>query len=630
MLDSLRKSSKSWVAKGLLLLLLVSFGVWGVSGQMLSGSAGQAVVTAGQTEVSALDYRLAYDRQMAVFSRQLGERISREQARLFGIDQAVLGQMVAGAVLDEQSRLMNLGLSKDRLAALVAEDPAFRGVNGQFSRDSFRQVLRSVGMSEDDYIRNRQEVAIRQQIVEAVSDGIDVPQVMLEAFAQHSGETRDVEYFSVGQGAIETVTAPDDATLEEYFDANKNAYRAPEYRGIQYVRLTPDAIVDLDSVSEDDVRADYEARIDRYSTPETRTVEQLVFSDAASAAAAHERILAGQAFEDAVTDAGKTMDDAQLGTLAKSDLPDPAVAEAAFDLARAGDVSGVIDGAFGPVIVRVTAITPETVKPFEEVSDDIRRELALVTANDTLLDIHDAYEDARAGGATMKEAATRQKLEMQTIEATDSQGRTPSGETLSTIPEQADLIAAAFDSEEGAENPPINAADSGFLWYEVTKVEPSRDRTFDEVRERVTSDWIAEETDRRIEEKANALAERLDGGETLSEIAEAEGFTVEYKYGLQRGKNDAEFGASGIAEVFDGGPDHKGSVASPSGNARYVFRVTGVSQPVGGIETLGEGVAANIKSSIADDLLDQMVTKLQTVFTVQVNQNAIARALSTQ
>jgi peptidyl-prolyl cis-trans isomerase D len=83
-------------------------------------------VTAGQTEVSALDYRLAYDRQMAVFSRQLGERISREQARLFGIDQAVLGQMVAGAVLDEQSRLMNLGLSKDRLAALVAEDPAFR------------------------------------------------------------------------------------------------------------------------------------------------------------------------------------------------------------------------------------------------------------------------------------------------------------------------------------------------------------------------------------------------------------------------------------------------------------------------------------------------------------------------
>ena len=99
MLDSLRKSSQSWVAKGLLLLLLASFAVWGVSGQIITGGAGDAVVTAGQTKVSVLDYRLAYDRQLAVYSKQLGERVTREQARLFGIDRKMLGQLVAGAVL---------------------------------------------------------------------------------------------------------------------------------------------------------------------------------------------------------------------------------------------------------------------------------------------------------------------------------------------------------------------------------------------------------------------------------------------------------------------------------------------------------------------------------------------------
>ncbi|MAZ15415.1 MAG: peptidylprolyl isomerase [Ahrensia sp.] len=629
MLDGLRKSSKSWVAKALLLLLLASFAVWGVSGSMLSGGASNAVLTAGETKVSAVDYRLAYDRQMVILSRQLGERLTRDQARQFGIEQAVLGQMVAGAVLDEQSRVMNLGLSKDRLATLVADDPTFQGVNGQFSRDTFRQVLRTIGMSEDDYIRNRQDVAIRQQIVEAVSDGIEVPQVMLEAFAKHTGEKRDVEYFFVGESAIEPVSAPSDDVLQAYFEANKAAYRAPEYRKINFVRLTPDAIVDEASVPEADVRADYEARRDRYSTPETRAVEQLVFSDQTAADAAYERILAGQSFEDAVADAGKTMSDVQIGTMSKSDLPDQAIADAAFSLSKPGDVSGVIDGTFGPVIVRVTEINPESVKPIEEVSADIRRELAMVTANDTLLDIHDAYEDARAAGETMQEAAADQKLKMQTIDV-DTDGNAPSGEPVASIPEQRDLIAAAFEAEEGAENSPLNAADSGFLWYEVAGITPARDRTFDEIRERVTADWIADETDKRISEQAKALADRMDNGETLTQVAEAEGFTVETKYGLQRGGNDGDFGAGGITEIFNGGPEHKGTVASPSGNGYIVYAVSAVTQPVGGIETLGANVRDTIKQSISDDLLDQLVAKLQTIYPVRVNQSALERALGTQ
>ncbi|MCC2113242.1 MAG: SurA N-terminal domain-containing protein, partial [Hyphomicrobiales bacterium] len=445
MLDGLRKASKSWVSKGLLLLLLASFAVWGVSGRMLSGAAGDGVITVGQTKVTAIDYRLAYDRQLNAYSRQLGERITQEQARLFGIDQAVLGQMVAGAVLDEQSRIMKLGLSKDRLAALVADDPAFRGVNGEFSRESFRLALRSIGMSEEEYIRNREDVAIRQQIVEAVSDGIAVPQTMLEALAQHSGETRDIEYLTVGENSIEAVAAPEESELQAYFETNKGAYRAPEYRTVEYVRLTPEAIMDQTAIPEDQVRADYEARKDRYSKPETRTLEQLVFSDDASAVAAHERILAGQSFEDAVTDAGRTMEDVRIGTLEKTGLPDQAVADAAFGLANPGDVSEIVEGAFGPVIIRVTAINPESVQPYEEVADSIRQELALVEANDILLDIHDAFEDPLAGGSTMQEAGDAQGLQVRTIDAVDLQGLDPDGNPVESVPEQKELVEAAFE-----------------------------------------------------------------------------------------------------------------------------------------------------------------------------------------
>ena len=171
MLDSLRQAATTWVAKLLLALLVLSFAVWGISGTIFGGP-GNNVLTAGETAVSITDYRLAYDRQLNVMSRQFGTRLTREQAVALGIDQQVLSQLVAGAVLDEQASEMRLGLSEDRLAQLTAEDPAFHGPDGRFDRQQFEYVLRQVGMRPEDYLRNREQVAVRQQIVDAVAEGL--------------------------------------------------------------------------------------------------------------------------------------------------------------------------------------------------------------------------------------------------------------------------------------------------------------------------------------------------------------------------------------------------------------------------------------------------------------------------
>ena len=90
-------------------------------------------------------------------------------------------------------------------------------------------------------------------------------------------------------------------------------------------------------------------------------------------------------------------------------MPDPAVAEAAFKL-QANEVSSVVQGAFGPVLMRVTDIKPEVVRPLAEVTPEIRKDLALVEANRILLDVHDSYEDARAGGESLREAAAKLDL----------------------------------------------------------------------------------------------------------------------------------------------------------------------------------------------------------------------------
>ena len=41
---------------------------------------------------------------------------------------------------------------------------------------------------------------------------------------------------------------------------------------------------------------------------------------------------------------------------------------------------------------------PEMVRSLDDVTAEIRKDLALAEANRILLDVHDSYEDARAGG----------------------------------------------------------------------------------------------------------------------------------------------------------------------------------------------------------------------------------------
>jgi len=627
MLTLLRNAAGTWVAKLLLILLVLSFAVWGISGQ-ITGGFGSHVVSVGKTRVSINEFRLAYDRQVQQFSQQFGRPITREQAQAFGIDQMVLAQLVAGAVLDEQAREMRLGLSRDRLATLTAEDPAFRGPDGRFDRNQFEWVLRQVGMSPNDYLKNRSQVAVRQQIVEAVSDGMTAPQALLRAVSLYSGEDRTVEYLVVPRSLVEPVEAPSQEAVAAWFEANKATYAAPEYRTVSYVKLEPDDIADPAAIADDEVRAYYERNLSRFTRAERRTIEQIVFADEAAASAALEKIRGGATFEEIVAAEGKTMADALLGTFEKDRVADPAIAEAAFGVAQ-GEVSDVVAGTFGPILLRVTQIEPQHVSPFEEVAPTIRAELALDEANRVLLDVHDAYEDARAGGDSMVEAAVRQRLKVVTVEAVDRNGRTPDGTILTDLPQSSELLREAFEAEPGMENPPISIGSVGFLFYEVDAVTPARERTLDEVRDRVAADWTASEASTRLVARAAEVEKALSGGRSMAELATELGIEVQTRRGLKRDSSDADLGEAGIAAVFGVTRGETGITPGVGGDSQIVFRVTDVVHPVdAGPDAVPPQVRDRFASGLADDLLDQLVTRLQGQYEVRIDRAAMQQALS--
>jgi len=418
--------------------------------------------------------------------------------------------------------------------------------------------------------------------------------------------------------------------LKPWFEQRKAAYRAPEYRKVSYVALHPSDIADPAAITDAAVREDYDARISSFTTPEERRIQQLTFSDQAEAEQAAQALADGtKTFDQLISEQGKTTGDVTLGIFTKGQFPDASIDEAAFAIENEGGTSEVVQGNFGPVILRVTAISAEQVTPFDQVKDRIRQELAEQRATDDILNVENQYEDQRAGGASMAEAAQGLGLTPVTIDAIDASGSDQNGSPVADIPLGTELVASAFDSDIGVENLPLTLNDGGVVWYEVVDITPSRDREFEEVRSQVEADWAAEQQREALADKASELQARVEGGESLQQIADELAIEVNSVTSVTRTAQNDDLGPEAVAATFSGPLGTVATAPRDSGTEQVVLKVVAVVNPVGTLAASGDDQAVNAIAAYAgDDILDEMINKLQGEYGVTINQTLAQQAIN--
>ena len=597
MLNALRNAARGTTAKVLLGLLIASFAVWGVSGAFTSQSA-STVIAAGETVVGPNEYALAYARAVNELGARFGTRLTNEQAQALGVEQSVVSDLVTGAVLDEQARTLDLGVSEDELAQLVAEDPSFSGLDGRFDRSQFRAILNQVGMSEEDYLRSRAAVAKRMQLVDTVAGETVAPSAYSEARSTFDAQTRDISFIRLTEDVLPTASAPTDSEVAAFFTDNEANYTRPEYRSIQYAVLSPSTISDAAAIAEETVRAAYDRDPERFVVPASRDVQRLVFPTREEAEAAAERLASGETTFDALIDERGADRNAILIRGATNDTyPDRDAAEAVFALGL-NEVSAPYDTRFGTVLARPIRVFEESVQSFENVADELRREIAENEADALIGEVLDAYTDERAGGATLEEAAAAQGLTLQSVEAVDARGLDPEGNELD-VP-TPNLVIEAFGVEPNTETDPLPVPGGGYVLFEVTSIEEERPNTLEEVRPRVVADLEADRSAAALGTRAAELASTLRDGRTLEEIATEVGATVEREFAIRRNA-DADGDPARLAAIFGGQDGH--TALAPVDGGYDLIRVDTIAADADQSEAEAQ--------PIAEDLLQQLVGDLQ-------------------
>lgn len=628
MLTTLRKSAGGFVAKVLFGLLVISFAVWGI-GDVFRSTSSNNVAQVGETEVPAEAFRTQFANTLQRIGQQFGRPLSPQEAQAIGLDQQVLGELVTEAALDERARTLGLAISDDAIAQSIVEDAIFRGADGRFDRQRFDQILRSNNLTEQDFVQAQRRFLLRQQLLAALTSNIAAPRSLTEAAHRHQSEERAVRYVVLNPPAAGEIAAPADDVLEGFFKERTSSFRAPERRSFNYLALTPETLALQETVSEADVRARYDQNRQRFVTPERRTIQRINFQSFEEAQKASQEIASGETtFDQLIQNRNLGAADYDLGMVTLQEVIDQRVAEAAFSL-PVGEVSGPVRGQFSSAIVRVTASEAEVVQSFEDVQAELSNEIAQERAHSRILQEHDKIEDTRAGGATLAEVAKQAGLEVSTVEGVDQQGNLPDG-TAADIPARAQVIAEAFEADVGVEVDAVRTEDGGYVWLEVSKVDPARDRTFEEAKQDVLAAWRNEQARQQLDAETEKLAADARGDGGLSAAAQSRSIELLTASDIRRQGNDV-FGQAATEAIFSTAQGAIGSAPAADESQRVVFEVIAIEvPPVTAAGTEIEAMAERLGQTLENDVAAQYIAQLQTALGATVNRTVLNATLGVQ
>ena len=610
----------------LIAVLVLAFGLWGIA-DTFTGFSNTEIASVGDQKIERSEYQIRYLQRTQELARQLGTPLTPAAARNLGIEAQVVTNMLGGAAMREAADEMGLAHGDDAIAQSIIEDVNFQGPGGQFDEPTFRAVLQQNGLTEKLFVDDQRRFHIINQLTEATISSALVPQPLVDGLFKHFLERRVARYIILTLDETDEIGEPTDEELEAFFAQTKLRFAAPEKRSAQALVVSPARFAELISIDQATLREEYDLNIDKYSVPERRAIDQLVLADDAEVEAVRKLLAEDASFAEIVNAVDQSLDNTDLGTVERGDLISADLAEIAFDM-QEGDISDIIEGPLGYVVLRVREITEGATLPLELVADELRNEIVYDRALDDMIAFSETVEDELAGGETLTSIGQRFDLDVIELNNIDSDGTLADGKKPVLLARYDNIAPVLFESAVDEEIPMIEMEDGTYVWTRLTAITPSEVPPLADVRDAVAAQWETAEKTKLLQAMATHMVKT--GNEIGSFKKVVEDFNREplVSEPMTRQVSNDTFSDEAVTQLF---ATKKGKFAW--GNVGFGGEII-VMQVEDIIDAdIKEGEA---KELIFDgeerkyylDLSNQFVRSLQADYGVSINQANLERATS--
>jgi peptidyl-prolyl cis-trans isomerase D len=402
------------IVQVVLALMTIPFAIWGIESYTRTGSGRDSVAKVNGFEITRRELDETMAEQLEQVRRAFGSQIDPASLDTPEARRALLEGLISQRLVMSEAAKRHLFMSKAAVIDAISQAPEFQE-NGQFSTARYSAYLASRNTTDQRYVADLQTQLPLARLVNTVSDAAITPRTVSNRLAALEGQKREVSEVRIFGQQYLAQTSVDEGQIKAYYDANPAEFRSPERVRAEYVMLSADALAKQDPVTEAEVKAAYEQRINQYSVAEIRSVSHILVKTKEEA----EKLLAevrktparfGELAKKNSLDTGSAERGGDLGVVAKESL-DPKLAETVFAM-KQGEMR-VGESKFGFHVLRVSVQAGKS-RSFEEVRKELTEELSKQKAERRFAEVGEAFSNmVYEQPDSLKPAAEKFKLPVQ-------------------------------------------------------------------------------------------------------------------------------------------------------------------------------------------------------------------------
>lgn len=547
----------------------------------------------------------------------------KQQAR---IGSQAIQVLIERELVRQDALRLGLSTSQDELIEHIRTMDELKDPNGRFvGRERYIQIIdRGYPGGVVGFEQALMNDLLMEKWFNMVTQPAAVNDAEVEAAYRQQNERTAISYVLLPSSEQTFDTNVADNDLARWLEQHQDLYLRDEGRRIRYLLVARQQLLDKVNITEDEIRASYEAEIQNYSHPEQRQARHILFRPETGATDAEKQALRQQAEsvlerlnngEDFATlaaalsqDPGSAQRGGDLGFFSRGDMVPP-FEQAVFGT-PVGGLAPIVETQFGFHVIQVTNERQEGSRPLEDVSEEIRRTLEVQRAEELVASTAQRLHDELQAADQMDTIAAREELAVSSA-FVNPESRLPE---IGPSPEFIDTVMAL---DPGTVSPPLRTA-RGMALVVVDEIVPSSVPPLEEIAGEVRADLL----DDRAEQAAVAGAERaLTRHNNLDAIAAA--LSTEVRESGSIGPGQQVPGAGGstpelMEKLFgaDVRTGQKGVVQVPAG--AMVYEVTERQQfdPAAFIEAKGElrgQLLDQRRNMLRQSILNQLAQELEVI-----------------
>jgi peptidyl-prolyl cis-trans isomerase D len=635
MLQFIRSKAGSFFVKLLFVLLIGSFGLWGVGDFLRQTPQDTTLISVGSESFRGDRIQREFQKNFERMRQMAGGALDADQARAFGLVDRTVDDLVANALFDQEAKRLHVVIGDQQIGATLAAIPGLKGPDGKIDRARFIAGLAQARLSEQQFVTMTRDEVRRQTVGSVAQETPNASKALVDTLYDIRNEHRVADYVFLATSAVKDLPVPDDAALHTYFDQHHDDFTAPEYRGFTALFLQNADVAASVTIDEDKIKAAYQTRLgdpeqpSEYSKPETRHLLQMLLPDEATAGQAEQALTDGKDFTEVAKSVAKqdasTVD---LGSVGKADLP-AEIAGAAFDV-KQGEVTKPVHSALGWHVIKVVGIEAASVRSYDEAKPELEAILRADAESAAIDTQANEIRNTLAGGADLPAVAAQFNLKPVTVAAVDATAKDPAGNLLSVLPIPAgQVLKTVFDTASGQLSDLAEIKDSnGYYLIKVDSVTPPTLRPFDDVKDKVKEGWLAEQRIAKVAAQAKELAAAVTPDMTLAKLAGTRKLDLKTTKPFTRTneKREAPLPPEVVAALFK---DEIGAVASgTASDGQYVAQLKEIQPASPSADANGtEQLKKQLGQELGTEMLEQFQLALRDRYPVDIRHASIDRLL---